>query len=94
MLPQANRANHQGLVPTPPPLRPTVGCQRCRPQDSMGAKGTRRSMGTKAAQRKILSTLHPSTIPKPKPDPSIHPYPQPTPNPTPNPLTLAVARLD
>ena len=31
----------------------------------MGAEGARRSMGTKAAKRKILSTLHPSTVLKP-----------------------------
>ena len=41
----------------------------------MGTKGARRSMGTKAAQRKILSTLHPSTILKPNPDPNTHPQP-------------------
>ena len=61
-------------LPPPPPLprglRPTVSCQRCRPQESMGAEGARCSMGTKAAQRKILFTLHPSTIPEPNPDPS------------------------
>ena len=28
----------------------------------MGAEGTRRSMGTKGARRKIFSTLHPNTI--------------------------------
>ena len=28
----------------------------------MGAKGARRSMNTKGALRKILSTLHPNTI--------------------------------
>ena len=31
----------------------------------MGAEGTRRSTGTKGAQRKFLSTLHPNTILKP-----------------------------
>ena len=31
----------------------------------MGAGGARRSMGTKGARRKILSTLHPNTILKP-----------------------------
>ena len=51
----------------------------------MGAKGARRSMGTKAAQRKILSTLHPNTILKPNPDPNTHPNPQPSPYPTPTP---------
>ena len=35
-------------------------------------------MGTKAAQRKILSTLHPSTIFKPNPDPNTQPNPQPS----------------
>ena len=33
-------------------LRPTLSCPRCRPQESMGAKGARCSMGTKAARRK------------------------------------------
>ena len=28
----------------------------------MGAEGTRRSTGTKGAQKKFLSTLHPNTI--------------------------------
>ena len=42
-------------------------------------------MGTKAAQRKILSILHPDTILKPNPDPSAHPNPQPSPDPTPTP---------
>ena len=42
-------------------------------------------MGTKATQRKVLSTLHPSTILKPNPDPKTHPNPQPSPNPTPSP---------
>ena len=31
----------------------------------MGGKGARRCMGTKGAQRKILSTLRPNTILKP-----------------------------
>ena len=43
------------------------------------------SMGTKDAQRKILSILHPNTILKPNPDPDAHPNPQPSPNPTPTP---------
>ena len=51
----------------------------------MGAEGARRSMGTKATQRKILSTLHPSTIHKPNPKPNSHPNPQPRPNPSPSP---------
>ena len=42
-------------------------------------------MGTEATQRKILSTLHPSTILKANPDPNTHPNPQPSPNPTPTP---------
>ena len=50
----------------------------------MGAESARRSMGTKATQRKILSTLHPSTILKANPDPNT-PNPQPSPNPTPSP---------
>ena len=38
-------------LPPPPPrgLRPTVSCQRCRPQSSMGAKGARCYMNTKGA---------------------------------------------
>ena len=51
----------------------------------MGAEGARRSKGTKAAQRKILSTLHPSTMLKPNPDPNTHTNPQPSPTPTPTP---------
>ena len=51
----------------------------------MGAEGAQRSIGTKAAQRKILSTLHPNTILKPNPNPNTHPNPQPSPNPTPTP---------
>ena len=47
----------------------------------MGVKGARRSMGTGAAQRKILSILHPNTILKPNSHPNTHPYPQPTPTP-------------
>ena len=39
----------------------------------MGAEDARRSMGTKAAIRKILSTLHPGTILKPNLDPNTHP---------------------
>ena len=34
----------------------------------MGAKGAQRSMNTKGALRKILSTLHPNTILKPNLD--------------------------
>ena len=59
----------------PPPLgglQLTVSCQRCRPQEYMGAEGAQRCMGTKAAQRKILSNLHPNTILKPNPDPNPH----------------------
>ena len=41
----------------------------------MGAKGTRRSMNTKGALRKILSTLHPNTILKPNLDSNAHPQP-------------------
>ena len=41
----------------------------------MGAKGARRSMNTKGALRKILSTLHPNTILKPNPDSNTHPQP-------------------
>ena len=51
----------------------------------MGAKGARRSMGTKAAQRQIFSTLHPTTILEPNPDPNTHPNPQPSPNLGPSP---------
>ena len=54
---------------------PTVSCQRCRPQASMGAKGARRSMDTKGALRKIWSTLHPNTILKPNLDSDTHPQP-------------------
>ena len=50
----------------------------------MGAKGTRRSMGTKGAQSQILSTLQPNTILKPNPDPNAHPNPEPSPTPSPN----------
>ena len=42
-------------LPRPPPpggLRPTVSCQLCRPQESMGAEGVRCFMGTKGARRK------------------------------------------
>ena len=39
----------------------------------MGAKGARRSMATKAARRKLLSTLDPNTILKPNPDPNTQP---------------------
>ena len=49
----------------------------------MGAKGARRSTGTKAARRKIFSTLHPNTILKPNLHPNAQPIPQPSPNPTP-----------
>ena len=66
---------------------------------SMGTKGARCSMSTKA-QRKILSTLplHPNTILKPNPDPNTHPNPQPSPKPTPTlalalALTLALTRM-
>ena len=48
----------------------------------MGAEGTQRSMGTKGARRKILSTLHPNTILKPNLDPNARPNPTPSPNPT------------
>ena len=41
----------------------------------MGAKGARCFMHTKGALRKILSTLHPNTIPKPNPDSNAHPQP-------------------
>ena len=63
---------------TPPPprgLRPTVSCQRCRPQASMGAKGARHCMNTKGASRKILPTLHPNIILKPNLDSNTHPQP-------------------
>ena len=77
-----------GTPTTPPPprggLRPTVSCQRCRPRESTGAKGARRSLNTKGAQRKVLSTLHPNTIVKPNPNANAHPNPQPSPNPIPN----------
>ena len=74
---------------TPPPpwggLWPAFSRQRCRPQESRGAKGARHSISTKATRRKLLSTLHPNTILKPNPDPKTHPNPQPRPNPTPTP---------
>ena len=41
----------------------------------MGAKGARRSMITKGALRKILSTLHPNTILKPNLDSNANPQP-------------------
>ena len=44
----------------------------------MRAKGARRSMGAKSAQRKFLSTLHPNTIHEPNPAPNTHPSPKPT----------------
>ena len=40
---------------------------------------------TTPAQRKTLSSLHPSTILKPNPDPNTHPNPQPSPKPSPTP---------
>ena len=54
----------------------------------MGAKGARRSMGTKASQTKLLSTLHPSTILNPTLTPTptlslvltLHLPPSPSPN--------------
>ena len=63
--------------PPPPPwgLRPTVSCQRCCLEVSMGAKGARRSMNTKGALRKILSTLHPNTILRANLDSNAHPQP-------------------
>ena len=45
----------------------------------MGAKGARRSMGTKATQRKFLSILHPNTILKTNPNHNTHPNPQASP---------------
>ena len=51
----------------------------------MGAKGAQHSMGIKAAERKIFSTLTANTILKPNPDPNTHPNPQPSPTPTPSP---------
>ena len=65
---------HQ-LPPPPRGLRPTVSCQRCRPQASMGAKGAQRCMNTKGALRKILSILHPNIILKPNLDSNTHPQP-------------------
>ena len=64
-------------LPPPPPrgLRPTISCQRCCPQASMGAEGTQCSMNTKGALRKILSNLHPNTILKPNLDSNAHPQP-------------------
>ena len=47
----------------------------------MGAKGARRSMVTKGARRKVLSSLH--IILKPNLDRNAHPNPQPSPTPTP-----------
>ena len=41
----------------------------------MGAKGAQCSMNTKAALRKILSTLHPNNILKPNLDSNAHPQP-------------------
>ena len=40
----------------------------------MSAKGARWSMGSRDAQRKVLSILH--IILKPNPDPNAHPNPQ------------------
>ena len=51
----------------------------------MGAKGARRSINTKGALRKILSTLHPNTSLEPNPDSNAHRNPQPSRGPTPNP---------
>ena len=69
--PTPRALGHQLPLPPPPHpprgLRPTASCPRCRPQESMGAEGARRSMGTKGAQRKCLSTLHPNTILNPNP---------------------------
>ena len=69
------RSKDANYPPPPRGLRPTVSCQRCRPQASMGGKGTRCSMNTKGALRKILSTLHPNTILKPNLDSTAHPQP-------------------
>ena len=65
------------LPPPPPPrgLRPTVSCQRCCPQASMGAQGARCSMNTKGALRQSLSNLHPNTILKSNLDCNTHPQP-------------------
>ena len=41
----------------------------------LGAEGARRSMSTKGARRKILSTLHRNTILEPNLDPNAHPQP-------------------
>ena len=51
----------------------------------MGAKGAPRTMNTKGAVGKNLSTLHPNTILKPNLDSNAHSNPQPTPDPTSNP---------
>ena len=56
MTPQGGQT--PGTPTTPPPplggLRPTVSCQRCRLQESMGVEDARRSMGIKGARRKSL----------------------------------------
>ena len=70
------RCSKHGSPPPPPKgLRPTVSCQRCRTQVSMGTKGARCSLNTKGSLKKILSTLHPNTSLKPNLDSNAHPQP-------------------
>ena len=59
----------------------------------MGAEGVRRSMGTKGARRKFLSTLHPNTISEPNPHCTAHPNPKPSSNPTPAPSRTLMMEL-
>ena len=71
-----------GNYPCPPPpalgrLRPTVSCQRCRHQQSMGAKAARSATGTKGARRKFCPictstlTLNPTLTLTPTPTLSL-----------------------
>ena len=79
---------YRPLIPRGSGLWTTVSCQKCRPHPNleyMGAKGTRRFMGTKGTQGKILSTLHPYTILKHNLGPTTHPNLKPSPNPDPAP---------
>ena len=71
----ASTARLRGSYDANYPPRPTVSCQRCRPQASMGAKGARHSMNTKGTLTKLLSTLHPNTILKPNLDSNAQPQP-------------------
>ena len=67
------------MVVSPPPPFPPLDGSFSRPSQL----SSRCSEGTKGAQRKIFSTLHPNTILKPNPDPNARPSPKLSPNPNP-----------